>query len=85
MGDDAVYGGVPLGHEHAQVVQVPVARVDARKVGEPVQARQIAHAAAFLPVIPVCNADTRRSDMLCTRMLVSPPLAIPSQRPTTVQ
>lgn len=52
MGDEALYGGVPLGHERAEVVQVPVARVDAREVRKAVQARQVGHAAAGLPVVP---------------------------------
>ena len=59
MGDEAVYGGVPLGHEGLQVVQVPVARVDAREVCKAVQARQVGHAAAGLPVVPVYRRDAQ--------------------------
>ena len=69
MGDDALYGGVPLGHERAEVVQVPVARVDAREIREAVQACQVGHAAAGLPVVPVRRQDSHVLVLVCGQCL----------------
>ena len=52
MRDNPLDGRVPARHERPQVVEVAVARVDARKVGEAMLAGQVRHAARVLPEVP---------------------------------